>query len=176
MRSVALLFCLTIPLLAQQGPVNLNFQESGPGGEPTGWVWVTDSSHSIATVEDCRLPDSRCLMIRRQGNRLSGEAVTIMQSFDATALRGRQIRYRAFLRLEGALSHAHLFLRVDRPSGVGFSAYPLDRPIESSDWTAREIVGTIDADAVRVTIGLRYAGVGSAYFADPEIEPVGNQL
>jgi hypothetical protein len=115
-------------------------------------------------------------MVRRQGNMITGERVTIMQSFDATALRGKQIRYRAALRLEAPRSPVQLFLRVDRPSGVGFHAYPLDQPIESLDWTVREIVGRIDADAVRITIGMMYAGVGSAYFADAEFETVEDQL
>jgi len=75
-----------------------------------------------------------------------------LQSFDATALRGKQVRYRAWLRLEApTLSGAQLLVRVDRPSGVGFHHYSLGEKIDSPDWTMREIVGKIDPDAVRIS-------------------------
>ena len=38
----------------------------------------------------------------------------------------------------------------------------------------REIVGEIDADAVRVTIGVMFVGRGSGYLSDPEFEIVEN--
>jgi hypothetical protein len=65
-------------------------------------------------------------------------------------------------------------VRVDRPSGGGLNRYTLNQPIRSRDCTMREIVGEIDADAVRITIGLMFVGRGSAYFADPECEIVEN--
>ena len=176
MRCVALLFCLTVPLFAQQGPVNLNFKDSGTGGMPTGWAWAPSPSYYIAMVDDCRVLDSRCAMVRYQDEQRRGDRAYITQSFDATALRGQQVRYRASLRLdEPTLSRAQLFVRVDRPSGVGFHGYSLDQRIRTRDWTMREIVGKIDADAVRITIGLTFAGTGSVYFADPEFETVVNQ-
>ena len=73
-------------------------------------------------------------------------------------------------------SQAQLFVRVDRPSGVGFQDYSsLDERIRTRDWTMREIVGKIDAEAVRITIGLTFDGLGPAYFADPEFETIVNQ-
>jgi hypothetical protein len=41
--------------------------------------------------------------------------------------------------------------------------------------TVREIVGTVDADAVQVTIDLMLGGRGSAYIADAEFETIKNQ-
>jgi hypothetical protein len=78
-----------------------------------------------------------------------------MQTFDATALRGKQVRYRAWLRIKDPLeSRVQLFVRVDRPNReIGFHDYSHDRPVRSRDWTMREIVGRIDTDAVRITIG-----------------------
>lgn len=175
MRRIAFLFCLTICLSAQQSTVSLNFIDSGTGVEPTGWVWDPDPNYSIATVDSCLTWGSQCALIRHLGENHPVDRVYIMQSVDATALRGKQVRYRASLRVEvPTLSQAQLFVRVDRPSGVGFSRYSLDQPIRSRDWTMREIVGEVDADAVRVTIGLMFVGRGAAYFADPEFEIVEN--
>lgn len=174
MRRVALLFCLTIPLFAQGGPVNLNFQDSGPEGIPTGWAWAPSPSYYIAMVDGCRVPDSRCAVIHHQDENRHGDRAYITQSFDATALRGQQVRYRAFLLLNAPqISQAQLFVRVDRPSGVGLNAYSsVDQRIRTRNWTMREIVGKIDEDAVRITIGLTFVGAGPAYFANPEFEVV----
>lgn len=176
MRRVVLLFCLMAQLLAQQGPVNLNFNETGPEGKPTGWVWITEPGYSIATLDDCRRPNSRCAMVGYQSKSDPRDFGYVMQSFDATALRGKKVRYRAWLRVDTpSMSRAQLFVRVDRPSGVGFHDYSHDEPIRSRDWAMREIVGKIDPDAVRITIGMMLGGRGSAYIADTEFETVENQ-
>jgi hypothetical protein len=51
----------------------------------------------------------------------------------------------------------------------------VDQRIRTRNWTPREIVGKIDEDALRVTIGLTFTGIGPAYFADPEFEAFANQ-
>jgi hypothetical protein len=66
-------------------------------------------------------------------------------------------------------------MRVDRPSGVGFNEYSLREKADSTDWMMREIVGKIDPDAVRITIGMRVSGMGAASLADPEFEIVETQ-
>jgi hypothetical protein len=66
-------------------------------------------------VDGCRLPDSRCAKVIHQDEQRRGDRAYITQSFDATALRGQQIRYRAFLLLdEPAYAQAQLFVRVER--------------------------------------------------------------
>ena len=175
MRRITLLFCLTVCLSAQEGTVSLNFIDNGTGVEPTGWIWDPDPNYSIATVHICRVPASRCAQIRHLGEGHPVDRVYITQSVDGTALRGKQVRFSAALRVEApTLSQAQLFVRVDRPSGVGFNRYTLNQPIRSRDWAMREIVGEIDADAVRITIGVMFVGRGSGYFADPEFEIVEN--
>jgi hypothetical protein len=176
MRHVALLFCLAVPLLAQNSPINLNFEETGPEGRPLGWVWITEPGYSAATSVDCRRPQSRCAMVRYQGESDPRDFGYVMQTFNGTPLRGKQIRFRAWLRVDDpAISRAQLFLRVDRPSGVGFHDYSHGQPIRSRDWTVREIVGKVDSDAVGIGIGLMLGGRGSAYIADLEFETVEGQ-
>jgi hypothetical protein len=170
MRQVNLLFCLVAALLAQQGPTNLDFQENGAGGTPKSWS--TDRGYSTATSDDCRRRKSRCAVLRYEGQNDPRDYGGLSQTFDATALRGRQVRYRAWLRIKDPLEgRAQLFVRVDRANReIGFHDYSHDRPVRSRDWTMREIVGRIDPDAVSITIGLMLGGRGAAYIADPRFE------
>jgi hypothetical protein len=96
-----------------------------------------------------------------------------MQSFEAAAVRGKQIRYRAWLRVDDpSASRAQLFVRVDWPGAVGFHDYSHAVPIRARQWSKREITGQVDRDATHVTIGFMLGGRGSAYMADPEFEVV----
>ena len=171
MRLVGLVFLLAVPLLAQQGPVNLDFQESDPGVAPAGWAVAQGNGYSATAADDCRTPGSRCAVIRHEGGNGRGDYGYVMQSFDAASLRGREVRYRAWLRLQApTLSGADLFLRVDRAGAAGVREYTFDQRIRTRDWTQREIVARIDEDAVQVTIGVTFRGLGSAHVADPEFE------
>jgi hypothetical protein len=172
MRQVNLLFCLAATLLAQQGPINLNFQENGAGGTPKNWF--TDTGYSTATSDDCRRPKSRCAVLRYEGRSDPKDFGGVSQTFDATALRGKLVRYKAWLRIKDPLEgRAQLSVRVDRPNGeIGFHDYSHDRPVRSRDWTMREIVGRIDPDAVSITIGLMLGGHGAAYIADQEFASI----
>jgi hypothetical protein len=172
--------CLAALFLAfsvnAQGPVNLNFKGSAPGEELEGWHWIREPDYTISAKDDCPIPHSRCAMVRYGSGPNPRDFGYIMQTFPATTLRGKQVRCRAWLRVDNAsVSRAQLFVRVDRPDGVvGFANYSHDDPVRSSGWTVREIVGTIDADAVNVTIGLMLGGRGSAYIADVEFETIRN--
>ena len=176
MRQANLVFCVATALLAQQGPINLSFQESGAGGKPKGWSSISEPGYSTVTSDDCRRPKSRCVVLHYEGRSDPRDFGWVMQTFDATALRGKQVRYRAWLRInDPSEARAQLFVRVDRPnSEIGFHDYSHDRPVRSRDWTMREIGGRIDADAVRITIGLMLGGRGAAYIAEPEFESLEN--
>jgi hypothetical protein len=172
MRRVLLLFCLVVSLPAQHGPVNLDFKEIAIDGKPPGWSWTGDPSYSVTIFEDCRTPNSRCVMFHSQSDRVPRGRGMFLQTFDASAFRGKQVRYSAWLRVEAPMVRTQLFLRVDRPSGTGFSSYSANKKTESSDWTMNQIVGKIDPDAVRITIGMMLSGMGGAAITDTEFETV----
>jgi hypothetical protein len=172
MCRIVLLFCLAVLLPAQNGPVNLDFQEIAIEGKPPGWSWTGDPSYSLAVRDDCRTPGSHCVVFHSQSDRVPRGRGMFLQSFDASAFRGKQVRYRAWLRVEAPMVRPQLFLRVDRPSGAGFSGYSPNDATESADWMINEIVGRIDADAVRITIGMMVNGIGGVGIADPEFVTV----
>lgn len=171
----ALLFCLfAVSLSAQRDPTNLDFTETTVDGIPPGWSWTGDPSYSVAIVDDCRTPDSRCVMLHSQSDRVPSGRGMFLQTFDASAFRGKQVRFRAWLRVEAARL-PQLFLRVDRPSGTGFSGYSPRANTEPGDWTVTEIVGKVDPDARRITIGMMVGGIGGVAIADVEFETVEGQ-
>ncbi len=172
MRRILLLFSLAISLSAQRGPVNLDFQQIATAGTPPGWSWSGDPSYSVTIVEDCRTPHSRCVMLHSPDERVPSGRGMLLQTFDAAAFRGKQVRYRAWLRQEAPIIRTELFLRVDRPSGAGFRGHAPGKKSESNGWTTHEIVGKIDPDAVRITIGMTISGMGAAAIADVEFETI----
>jgi C-terminal processing protease CtpA/Prc len=100
----------------------------------------------------------------------------LMQSVDATAFRGRLVRFRAAVRAEvaGPPARAMLWMRVDRSgSQAGFFDNMGDRPITSGEWRYYEIVGDVDDDAVSVNIGMMLMGTGRAWLDDVSLTDLG---
>jgi C-terminal processing protease CtpA/Prc len=93
---------------------------------------------------------------------------TVTQGMDATPLRGKRVRLTASARLapEGREPEAHLWLRVDRPSGMGFFDNMDARPMRSTEWTRGEITGVVDSDAAQVVFGGFLRGVGTLWLDD----------
>lgn len=90
------------------------------------------------------------------------QPATLIQSVDAAACRGREIKLTASVRTAGIASggHAQLWLRVDRPNNqMGFFDNMSDRPISNPTWRDYEISGQVAADAVRIAFGaILFAG------------------
>ena len=87
----------------------------------------------------------------------------LMQSFSARAYRGRTVRFRAWIRVEGSApdDHAQMWLSVDRSNDQkGFFDNMSDRPIRSSSWVSSEIQTRIDDDATFIKFGVMSVGRG----------------
>ena len=168
LRVAALFLCFLLPA-AGQVPVDLEPATSGLSGEATVWTWGAGAGYSLDVLETCAGRDSGCAVVRKEraGSR---ELAYVTKTFDAAPLRGKQVRFSAALRLDSFFGQGQIFVRVDRPTGVGFHRYSADKPIPGDEWTVRAITGTIDEDAVGVTVGMRFVGLGEAYFADPRLE------
>jgi len=99
-------------------------------------------------------------------------AGTISQDIDATPLRGRRIKLKA--RVRAAVDSAwgnrgYLWLDVARLDGnTTFSGFS-DPPITSEEWQTYELVGVVDNDAARITIGCFLQGAGELWVDDVEL-------
>ena len=145
--------------------VNLGFEE-GPAAEaPAGWTIPKPSAEDGWTVtvseeqpQDGRFA-ARIARLRTDIPRMFGN---VMQRIDATPWRGKRIRLRAAVRVEGG--PAALWLRVDRPGGaMGFFDNMGDRPIREPEWRFYEIAGEVAADAEAVAFGLMLQTGGTAF-------------
>jgi C-terminal processing protease CtpA/Prc len=101
----------------------------------------------------------------------------IMQHFDATAYRGKRVRFRAAVRLAAGGSEAdraQMWFRVDRSQATGFFDNMDDRPIRAATWQTYEIVGDVEPDANYINIGLMFIGHGKVFFDDASVDILGD--
>jgi hypothetical protein len=165
---VLLVACLAAPLLAQQPPPAVDTEWSN-SGEVITFQAAGDEAGYTLDVEDCPELDAQCIVLNGRG-----ASVFLTYSLDATPLRGQRIRFSAsMLRDYPAISRPQLFVRVDRPAGVGFHEYTKASRDDTRDWMTRELIGTVDDDAKQISIGLRFIGRGTVYLANPKLEKGG---
>jgi hypothetical protein len=156
-------------------PRNLDFAQGVEGRAPPGW-----SVPALPKEAD------RWAEVRRRGCRSqSGCAVVLgnspvrvgnlYQSISAAAYRGKVVRISAWLRMESAdrADRAQMWLSVDRGKGrEGLFENMNDRPVQSAEWTRREIVAEIDNDAVFIEFGVMTYGRGRAWVDSVSFETV----
>jgi hypothetical protein len=159
------------------GPRNLEFREGITGRVPPGWI-VPALPKDADSVAELRRSGCRgaggCAIVRVPPNAPSPVA-NLMQSFDATAYRGKTVRLRAWLKLEPADSQdrAQMFLSVDRANRqTGFFDNMNDRPIRSTEWTRYEIAGPVDRDATFINFGVMSIGKGKVWVGEVSFEIV----
>jgi len=100
-----------------------------------------------------------------------------MQSFDATPWRGKPVRLRAWVRVEGSSARAQMWLRVDRDKQrMGLFDNMDDRPVRSARWSECEITGVVDPDAQRLNVGVMLLGDGELWVDKVELEATGAAL
>jgi ketosteroid isomerase-like protein len=151
-------------LLAQ---ANLGFQTG-----LTGWTIPARASAAGYSVEarheGCR--SAACALLLPGESPVEGSLGNLQQSFDATPFRGRAVRFRAWLRVEGTdpAARAQLWLRVELPGGqLGFFDTMGDRPVTSRQWQLCDITGEVARDAKAVTLGILSRGKGRAWIDSP---------
>jgi tetratricopeptide (TPR) repeat protein len=160
------------------GPRNLNFEEGAPGKVPPGWIALAlpKDADFLAQLQrkGCRT-GSGCAVVQAPPNspRPFGN---MMQSFSATAYRGRTVRLRAWMRLEAVDpdDRGQMWLAVVRANRRnGFNDNMDDRPVRSSQWTQCEIVGEVDRDAQVIDFGFMSSGKGRVWVDDVTFQVVG---
>src|ERR1051325_11516028 len=141
MRSIPLIaFCLTLLLIVsvareasaqsqsslvhspntQPHPLNLDFEEGTLGQLPDGWDCPTKVSYSAELSDEQPKSGKRAAVLHSVITTASGSDFgNLMQAIDATAFRGRRIRFKAYARIEAKEDEgvARLWLRVDRTEG-----------------------------------------------------------
>src|SRR5262249_32215859 len=127
------------------------------------------------TTEDDPRSATYCAVLRSK--RATKRSATLTQRISALPFRTRRIRLSAWARVTvppKPASQAQLWLRIDRPGGVGFVDEMSDRPILSKEWKRYEIVGDVDADATSINFGARFTREGAIWLDDVALEVIPN--
>lgn len=157
-------------------PVNLDFEQGTLGQVPDGWRCPTPAGYGAElTAEQPKSGKYAALLKSKQSAGPSAPFGNLMQAIDATPFRGRRVRFRASVRVEGdETGRAQLWMRVDRTDNkIGFFDNMGSRPITSSQWGEYEIVGDVDDDAEVLNIGMLLLGEGKAWLDAVTIEDLG---
>jgi hypothetical protein len=158
------------------GPRNLKFELGSVGKAPPGWIvpelpQVADHWAEIRN-SGCR-EGMRCAVLLIPDN--APGFGYLMQTFSAAQYRGKTVRLRAWMKIEAGNSydHAQMSLSVDRDKGrLGFYDDLNDRPVQSAEWTMREITTRVYDDATFITVGAISKGRGRVWLDDASFEIV----
>ena len=165
---------LTSVAQAQTGPQNLDFERGKEGGIPPGWFMPTKGYTAGLSTKGPK-QGSQCAHLSASSSGARAPFGNLMQTFDAHASRGKVVRFRAAVRTKvtGPSDQAAMWMRVDRTGKrMGFFDNMSDRPIRDGQWRYYEIVGDIDADALRINIGLMIQGEAQAWLDDVSFDIV----
>lgn len=182
LATSVLLVLLLVPVLAgdAEGIRNPGFEEGAADGPPARWFMPPTSRNAgfeLLSSTDEPFEGQRCLFLRyTKGTRLRGFG-NVMQSIDAAPYRGKRVRLKAAVRIQGAGIRAQMWMRVDREGGErGFFDNMGNRPIRTSKWEEFEIEGDVHDDASSINVGLMLLGGGGVYADAFSLETVGGAL
>jgi hypothetical protein len=168
--------------LASVPLVNAGFESTVPGkvGSPEGW-WVVQHAGPLSYLFEpdtaIRRSGERSLRVTNVGPEPFG---SVYQTVVANALRGKTLRFSAWLRTEGTTgngfaSGAGLKLHSVRGGyALDLTEMRRDAVHGTTDWTRYEIVLKVPAEAEGVEAGLVLFGPGRVWIDDVALDVVGD--
>lgn len=156
-------------------PANLDFEQGEVGKLPPSWFLPKPSQDAgfRAEISETNPKQGKHCALLASGDKAGfGNLIT---SVDASAYRGKRVRFKAAVRSEVARGAPLMFwIRVDRANDeTGFFDNMADRPITSKEWAYYETAGDVADDASRISIGLMFNGTGRAWIDDVSLEIIG---
>jgi hypothetical protein len=149
-------------------PTNLKFEQGVPGKLPDAWfapALPNDVDHWAQLRRTGCMDQSSCAVVLVPEN-APVHAGNLMQSFKATAYRGKTVQLSAWLRLDKTdpEDHGQMWLSVDRSGDKkGFFDDMNDRAVRAPEWTFREIRARVDQDATFIKFGVMSIGRGRVW-------------
>jgi hypothetical protein len=149
-------------------PANLNFARGVPGKLPDAWfvpALPNDVDHWAQLRRTGCMDHDNCAVVLVPEN-APVHAGNLMQSFKATAYRGKTVRLSAWLRVDatGPEDRGQMWLSIDGPADEkGFFDDMSDRAVRNTEWTFREISAHVDQDATYIKFGVMSIGRGRVW-------------
>lgn len=159
------------------GPSNLTFAQGVAGKLPPAWfvpALPKDGDQWAQLRRIGCMREGNCAVVLVPENAPTNVG-NLMQSFAATAYRGKTVRLAAWLRLEGTGrdDRAQMWLSVDRSNNrKGFFDNMDDRALRSPEWTRCEIQARVDDDATFIKFGVMSIGRGRVWVDSVSLEIV----
>ncbi len=154
---------------------NADLEEGELGKAPTGWSHPT-KDYLVELTDRNPLDGDRCVVLASPARGVTSPFGNLMQTIDARPWRGRWVKLRAAIRVEGAGAGdvGLLWMRVDREGGQrGFFDNMGDRPIVGRHWRYYEIEGEVAADATAINVGLMLRRFGRAWLDSVSLTDLG---
>lgn len=149
---------------------------------PDAWVLVGQDAadYRLRLDPEVAHSGSSSMRLEARGNRRRSQWAASVQLVDATAYRGKRMRFRGYLRADDVDSGG-LWVRVD---GILEGKYAMlaldnseDRRVEGTlDWETREIVVDIPPEGVTILIGAMLTGDGELWVDDLSFEAVAEDV
>lgn len=162
------------------GFVNPDFELGEPGTRPQGWFVpkaLADVGFTATLTTNLPNRGTQCVEVSwpKDGPRPGPLFANVMQSVDAGPWQGKRLKVTASIRVTGSEpeARAQMWLRVDRPGGMGGFDNMGDRPVSRSEWADYSITVEVADDARRVNLGLMTFGGATAWWDDVRWEVVG---
>ncbi|MEM8670986.1 MAG: hypothetical protein AAGG48_25885 [Planctomycetota bacterium] len=189
LRGCRASFCLVILVLLSvssgkleaQPPVTLqngSFEEI-EGEIPSGWNFSSGGGFDWSVDTDEAFVGERCARVTASGGAESRPFANLGQTFDATALQGKTVRFTAAVKTRGIESNGRgqLWFRVDGPNtGQANNILAFDnmqdRPIKSDQWEYYEITSKIPDNAKVLILGLLVFPKCEVFIDDVSLETI----
>ena len=165
--------------VATAGLDNPDFERGEPGAVPPGWFvpkLLADQGFSATVTTNQPNQGRRCAEIRWPKDRQpSADFANLMQRIDATPWRNQRIKITSAIRVEARTpdARAQMWVRVDRPGGMGAFDNMDDRPVRSDSWVNYSTTLEVADDARTLNVGLMTFDGATAWWDDVRIEVLG---
>jgi hypothetical protein len=142
---------------------------------PEGWFLAGSkpASYEVGTDAQAAYNDHPSAYLKAK-EPVSDGFGTLSQAFRADKYAGKRLRLSAFVKSDGVLDWAGLWLRVDKDKAVVALGNMHDRPIKgTTGWQKYELVLDVPQDATGIFFGILLSGTGTVWLNSVKFEVVG---
>ena len=102
---------------------------------------------------------------------------TLMQSIRAEQYKGKRVRLSGFVKSQGVVSWAGLWMRVDQGKEMVTLDNMQDRPIKgTTDWRRYDVVLDVPSDSTGISFGILLDGAGAVWLSGTKFDVVGTDV
>lgn len=141
---------------------------------PKGWFAAGShpGSYDMSLCKDTCHSGTSCARIQSVKSDIDGFG-TLMQSLMPTLYLGKLIKLTAYIKSEGVVDWAGMWMRIDEGKKIVAFDNMQGRPIQGdTDWNKYEIMLNIPNSATNMSFGVLLSGKGTVWFDDLEIDCV----